>query len=110
MVALNFDSEIRKKVNQAVALSETGRRRATVGIAAPPPSPQSSLPPAASPPPRNLGTYIESRVVGSFLLVKILREFVGTGEHTDAQHFFLQPFSSKNATTLQEPKEKSTYF
>ena len=53
--------------------------------------------------------YVEPRV-GSFLLVKILRTFVGTGEHTDARHFFLRSyFSSKNATTLQERKRKSTF-
>ena len=62
----------------------------------------------AQPPPM-VRMYVEPRV-GSFLLVKILRTFVGTGEHTDARHFFLRSyFSNKNATTLQERKRKSTF-
>ena len=93
--------EIIAIVNQAAALSEPSWRRGATAAAAD--NARSRLRRTM------VRMYVEPRV-GSFLLVKILRTFVGTGEHTDARHFFLRSyFSNKNATTLQERKRKSTF-
>ena len=59
----------------------------------------------AKPLPNSLRSGDAAAISASFLLVKILFVFVGTGEHTDARHFFPNyHFWHKNATTCKKYK------
>ena len=52
----------------------------------------------------------DAAISASFLLVKILGACVGTGEHTDARHFFSNyHFWQKNATTCKTQQEGTIY-
>ena len=64
----------------------------------------------AKPLPNSLRSGDAAAISASFLLVKILFVFVGTGEHTDARHFFPNyHFWHKNATTCKKYKNISHF-